>query len=68
MALQKPKMSFVNGKLIMQEGRVLGSGTQIITTPFGADYVKSKGLDIFIMNPSDNRLYERIGGSSVRFF
>jgi cytosine/adenosine deaminase-related metal-dependent hydrolase len=40
----RPKASFVAGEQIMCEGRVLGRGTRLITTPSGAEAARAAGI------------------------
>ena len=48
----------VQGKLSMYKGYICGSGTNIITTALGADYVRSKGLNPLIVNYTDTTVYK----------
>lgn len=51
-------LTMIQGKLSMYKGYICGSGTNIITTALGADYVRSKGLNPLIINYTDTTVYK----------
>jgi len=51
-------LTMVQGKLSMYKGYICGSGTNIITTDLGADYVRGKGLNPLIVNYTDTTVYK----------
>jgi hypothetical protein len=48
----KPVSSIANGKLIMHQGMIFGSGSRFITTPAGEAYIKEQGLDPIVVDPA----------------
>jgi imidazolonepropionase-like amidohydrolase len=56
---QKPVMSLGNGKVILYQGYVCGSGTRFITTPAGADAVRNAGAEPLIVDPSERPFFKR---------
>ncbi|MDD4722775.1 MAG: dihydroorotase family protein [Acidaminococcaceae bacterium] len=51
-------LTMVQGKLSMYKGYICGSGTNLITTAAGAEYVRSKGLNPVIINYTDTMVYK----------
>lgn len=51
-------LTMVAGKLSMYKGYICGSGTNLITTADGAEYVRSKGLTPIIINYTDTTVYK----------
>lgn len=56
---QKPFMSLANGKVVMYNGYVCGSGTHIITTAAGVDYVKERGLETIVVDFNESTFYKK---------
>ena len=56
--LREAVLTMVQGKLSMYKGYICGSGTNIITTALGADYIRSKGLNPLIVNYTDTTVYK----------
>ncbi|HEA65997.1 MAG TPA: hypothetical protein ENI07_04120 [Desulfobacterales bacterium] len=52
MLTQKPRMSIANGKIIMCQGRIIGTGCYIITTPLGEAAVRNNGLSPIVIDPA----------------
>lgn len=46
----KPVMTFNGGKCIMHKGRVVGTGTTMVTTPAGKKAVQARGLEALVVN------------------
>ena len=55
----RPVMSFANGRPVLRDGEVVGSGTRMITTPAGTDYVHQAGLDTLIVDPAETPICRR---------
>jgi hypothetical protein len=57
---QKASLSISNGRVIMHDGRVLGSGSRIVTTAAGAAYVREQGLPVTVVDLGDSAFYRGI--------
>jgi Amidohydrolase family len=55
----KATMSLANGKMVMFNGWVCGSGTRMITTPSGEAYVRENGLDTLVIDPDTATFHQR---------
>ena len=55
-AKREAAMSFVDGKLVLYKGKVLGKGGKIITSSAGEAYVKTKGLDCIVTRAEDRKI------------
>lgn len=55
---QKPYMSLSNGKVVMIDGYVCGSGSKIITTAKGEEAVKNYGLEPLVVDLSESGFYK----------
>lgn len=58
LAKQEPVMSLVNGKVIMYRGHVCGKGSQAVTTPAGAAFVREKGLVPVVVDLAESGFYQ----------
>ena len=57
---QQATLSIANGRIIMHNGHICGSGSQIITTAVGESYVKGKGLEPVVVDLVDSAFYQGI--------
>jgi len=57
---QRPISTIANGRIIMHEGVVCGSGCRIITTAQGKEHVLSYGLEPVIMDVACSGFYKRL--------
>jgi cytosine/adenosine deaminase-related metal-dependent hydrolase len=48
----RPEMTMAQGRMIMREGHVSGSGTRMITTAAGEATVRAAGLDALVVDPA----------------
>ena len=63
-SINRPVMSLVAGKLIMLEGRPVGSGGTLLVTPEGETAAKDSGLPYQVLDLSQSKLYAGYAGSS----
>ena len=61
-SLNKPVMSLVAGKLIMLDGRPVGSGGTLLVTSEGAKTAEESGLPYQVLDLSRSKLYEGYDG------
>ena len=57
-SVNRPAMSLVAGKLIMLEGRSIGSGGTLLVTSEGEKTAKDSGLPYQVLDLSQSKLYE----------
>ena len=62
-AVNEPVMSLVAGKLIMIEGRPVGSGGTLLVAPEGEAVAKESSLPYQVLDLSQSKLYEGYNGS-----
>ena len=63
-AVNRPVMSLVAGKLIMLDGRPIGSGGTLLVTQEGEKTAKDSGLPYQVLDLSQSKLYEGYGDES----
>lgn len=51
---QKAKATIVNGRYIMKNGALTGSGTKILCTAHGAQYLASRNIDYQVLDLTEN--------------
>lgn len=61
---QQAVMTVVNGRIVMYDGYVCGSGAQIITTDQGQSYVRDKGLTPVVVNLADSAFYRGLSAKT----
>jgi len=56
---QKARTTIANGKVIMHDGVVCGSGCQVVTTSRGEKHVQSYGLHPYVIDLRETEFYRR---------